>query len=290
MTQILRGDAEPEQIGAFLMLIRVRGETPAEVAGFVRAARAILPAPQGTPPDIDWPTYAGKRRHLPWFLLAARLLADAGVRIVLHGAEPAGTRRRTTAEACTTLGIPTLDTPRPDAPLAYVPLSVLAPPLERLLAMRRLLGLRSPVHTLVRMLNPSQARWSLQAVFHPNYAQIHGDAARLLQDPGVVVIKGEGGEFERDPDVAVSVLGITATEMAPESWGPLLTGSRHPKEADLDPARLRAVWCGQEADAYASAAIVGTAALALRWLRGQAPAAALHDAQELWEGRIRALP
>lgn len=290
MAQILRGDAEPEQLGAFLMLIRVRGETADEVAGFVRAARAVLPPPPRTPPDLDWPTYAGKRRHLPWFLLAAKLLASTGISILLHGAEPAGTARRTTAEACGTLGIPIVDAPWHEGPLAYMPLSVLAPGLERLLAMRRLLGLRSPVHTLVRMLNPARARWSLQAVFHPSYVAIHGQAAQGLQDPGVVVIKGEGGEFERDPDVAAAVLGITATETATETWPPLLAGSRHPREPDLDPERLRALWCGRMTDDYATAAIVGTAALALRYLRGYSQAQALHEAQELWAGRAPTLP
>ena len=40
---ILDGEALPEQIGAFLMLLRMKEETGAEIAGFVRAARARLP-------------------------------------------------------------------------------------------------------------------------------------------------------------------------------------------------------------------------------------------------------
>jgi len=35
--------------------------------------------------DIDWGSYAGKRRQLPWFLLALNLLKQKGYSIFLHG-------------------------------------------------------------------------------------------------------------------------------------------------------------------------------------------------------------
>ena len=59
MAMILAGRARPEQIGAFLMLLRVKEETGDEIAGFVRAVRATLPAP-AIRADLDWPSYAGK--------------------------------------------------------------------------------------------------------------------------------------------------------------------------------------------------------------------------------------
>jgi anthranilate phosphoribosyltransferase len=40
MAMILEGKALPEQIGAFLMLLRFKEETPEEIAGFVKAAQA----------------------------------------------------------------------------------------------------------------------------------------------------------------------------------------------------------------------------------------------------------
>ena len=39
MSMLLRGEAVPEQIGAFLMLLRVKEETGEELAGFVDACR-----------------------------------------------------------------------------------------------------------------------------------------------------------------------------------------------------------------------------------------------------------
>src|SRR6056297_967966 len=83
---ILTGQAGPEAVGALLMLMRYRGESAAEIAGFTRALRATLPEWQGARPAIDWPFYAaGRSRGLPWFLLAARLVARAGLPVLLHG-------------------------------------------------------------------------------------------------------------------------------------------------------------------------------------------------------------
>jgi anthranilate phosphoribosyltransferase len=86
MGMILDQEVRPEQLGAFLMLIRMKEETPEELQGFAQAVRARLAVPTPLPVDLDWPTYAGKKRRLPWFFLAALVLAGKGVRIFMHGA------------------------------------------------------------------------------------------------------------------------------------------------------------------------------------------------------------
>lgn len=74
---ILTGDVLDAQLGAFLMLLRVKEESPQELAGFVNATREWLNAPC-IDVDLDWSSYAGKRKHYPWFLLAALILAENG--------------------------------------------------------------------------------------------------------------------------------------------------------------------------------------------------------------------
>ena len=84
MQIMLSSKAAPEATGALLMLLRMKGETADETAGLARAARADLPPMPSV--DLDWPSYAaGRTRGLPWFLLSARLLAQAGHRVLLHG-------------------------------------------------------------------------------------------------------------------------------------------------------------------------------------------------------------
>ena len=53
MAMILAGDAEPAQIGALFLLLRFRAETPAELAGFVRAARASMSSAPDARADLD---------------------------------------------------------------------------------------------------------------------------------------------------------------------------------------------------------------------------------------------
>ena len=85
MALILTGDAAPEAVGALLMVMRLRGETADEIAGFTAALRAHV---AGTLPkaDLDWPSYAaGRSRGAPLFLLAARLVGQAGYLVSMHG-------------------------------------------------------------------------------------------------------------------------------------------------------------------------------------------------------------
>jgi len=65
MGMVLDEKVEDTQLGAFLMLLRHKEESPEELAGFTEAVRERLNAPP-LAVDIDWPTYAGKKRHLPW--------------------------------------------------------------------------------------------------------------------------------------------------------------------------------------------------------------------------------
>ncbi|MBR9843821.1 MAG: glycosyl transferase family 3, partial [Rhodobacteraceae bacterium] len=84
MELMLAGEAAPEAIGALLMLLRMKGETAQEIAGFAAAAQSAV-APIGGA-DLDWPSYAaGRTRGAPWFLLSAKLVSEAGYPVLLHG-------------------------------------------------------------------------------------------------------------------------------------------------------------------------------------------------------------
>ena len=222
MTLLLEGKVEDAQLGAFLMLLRHKEESAEELAGFTEALRAHLQSPR-IAVDLDWPTYAGKKRHLPWYLLAAKCLANNGVRILMHGGGAHTAGRMYTEQLLSLLEIPlcrdwaavsrALDQQR----LAFFPLQDWAPQLQRMIDLRNTLGLRSPIHSLARVLNPLAARCGLQSIFHPGYQAVHREASRLLGDH-VVVIKGDGGEIEVNPDVISHLYGTTAGEAWDEEW------------------------------------------------------------------------
>lgn len=294
MSMILAGEVLPEQLGAFLMLLRIKEESPAEIAGFVLAARQAMPLPSPLPKaDLDWSSYAGKRRQLPWFILSAKLLARNGVRILMHGAEGHTAGRVYTREVLARLGIPVATSFSEAAAhlgqrnFAYLPLEHISPELARLINLRPILGLRSPVHTLSRMLNPFAAPVMLQGIFHPGYMAIHQGAALLLGQPHMAVFRGEGGEIERRPNKPCEVLTVHEGTLAEERWPALLPEPRQPSD-DMELDRLPAVWRGGVTDEYGEAAITGTLAIALKALgraRNQEEAQSL--AESLWAARDR---
>ncbi|TRX76517.1 glycosyl transferase family protein [Pseudomonas mangiferae] len=289
--QVLDGRVEDVQLGAFLMLLRHKEESAEELAGFCEAVRARIPVPTGLRVDLDWPSYAGKKRHLPWYLLTVKALAGDGVRVLMHGAG-AHTAGRLYSEALLdTLAIPrcaswqavgeALDAGQP----AFLPLVAWMPALQRMIDLRNLLGLRSPIHSLARLLNPAAARCGLQSIFHPGYQAVHRDASRLLGDRAVV-IKGEGGEIEVNPDAPCILAGTADGLDWDEAW-PALAAQRRVKPERLDPQHLLAVWRGTAHDAYGEEAVLSTLALAFRAL-GEPREAAFEHAHRCWERRDRA--
>ncbi len=270
MTFMLRPDAAPEAVGAILMLLRMKGETAEEIAGFTLGARASLPAWTGSRPALDWPSLAaGGSRGLPWFLLSARLVAEAGVPVLLHGWNSHRSDGASVRDALGPLCIPvardTADAARhmDGTGLAYLPLEILSPPLMRLLCLRDVLGLRSCVNTVLRMLNPGGAGAAVQGVFHPAYREIQRDAARLIGLPRLTVLKGGGGEFEHHAAKDIALFGLRdGTEWAGQT-GAANIRPRRLADAPADPGALTAVWEGRLADPFAEEIVLSTAALAL---------------------------
>jgi len=292
MSMILAGQVEPEQLGAFLMLMRVKEETGAEVAGFVQAARASLALPDDLPKvDFDWPTYAGKRRQLPWYLLSALLLSSHDMPVLMHGIGHGVEGRIYIPQVLEVLGIHPSTSVAVAADnirnknFAYVPLNVFSAELERILDLKAVLGLRSPVHTIIRMLNPFHASASIMGIFHPGYDDTHHQAGALLGEQNMAVFKGEGGEAERNPDGTCNVKMLRAGEVLEEEW-PALFDSRHMKDDSMDVTRLAQLWRGEIEDEYGQAAVTGTAAIALRTLgRAGNIADAEALAAQLWKTR-----
>jgi anthranilate phosphoribosyltransferase len=290
MRLILAGKADPHAIGALLMLMRYRGETPAEIAGFAQAMRATLP--ELAPVDLDWPSYAaGRTRGLPWFLLAARLVAQSGVRVLVHGWNSHQSDGADARSALALAGIARADTLADSARLlesrsiAYLPLECFGPQMLKLLRLREVLGLRSCLNTLCRVLNPALAPAAVQGVFHPPYRSLQQATGEILGQKNLCILKGGGGEFERNP--AKDAVFFRLEDGAPtETWmPPLLPAARKLTDISYAPDALGALWRGTLQDDFAKAIVIGTAAAALIAL-GHQPKAAERLAQDLWQMRL----
>ena len=285
MGMVLAGQADAHQVGAFLMLLRYRGEDPEEIAGLVEAARDAAGLPfSGLRADLDWPSYgSGKTRGAPWFLLAALALAQSGVRVLMHGSN-SFSGGIPVELALPALGLaPAGDLAEAGAQVAarnfaYLPLRALAPGFDRLLELRHLFGLRSPVNTAARLLDPALAGAGVDGVFHPPYIAVHLGVAERLGRPRLLVVKGAGGEAERTPAKpgTAHLWDGTARREIPLAAANVPPGDPAPDTTDL----LDAVWRGDVVPPRPLATIEATIALALLAL-GR-PAA---EAGAIWAAR-----
>ena len=208
MNQVINGEVSKEQLGAFLMLLRVREESEDELAGFLQAVRqstiAEFKSIKGI--NLDLGCYAGKRRQLPWFLLAVLTLADSGQKVFLHGTKEPQSQRLYLDQVFKLLNLP-ISTNMVEANLfleahgfCYVELGDLNPKLKQLIDLRELFGLRTCANTLARMLNPTNAAYSLHGVYHKEFDERHIQVANLVNDTNVACFRGEGGEVEVKSD------------------------------------------------------------------------------------------
>jgi anthranilate phosphoribosyltransferase len=296
MTMLINGQATAEQKGAFLMLLRVREETAEELAGFSRAFRKFTATNiSSLEVDLDMGCYAGKRRHLPWFLLAVMLLAQSGKRIFLHGTHEPDSKRLYLKEVLPQIGFNVAQNPE-QAQMAldtfgftYMDLKQINPQLDDIIQLREQFGLRSCANTLARILNPSNAAHSLQGIFHRKVDEKHRQTAALLNDQNVLCFRGEGGEVEFNPLRDVSLhFSRNAIQTCDEVTATCETFISKPQE--LDAKQLTSVWTGQTDDTYASHTVVGTLSLMLVLVDKFDWTVAYQHAERMWQERNKKWP
>jgi len=193
--QVLDGTVSDLEVGAFCIAMRVKGETPEEMAGFLDATHARLQRVPATQPVVVLPSYNGARK-LPGLLpLLALLLARAGVPVLVHGT-PTESSRVYTSEVLSALGVQAQTAIESIAPgeVQFVPTVVLSPGLQRLLEVRRVVGLRNPAHSLVKLMNPVAGPALIVSSYtHPEYAQSMAQTFELVQT-NALLLRGTEGE------------------------------------------------------------------------------------------------
>ncbi|PAJ73023.1 hypothetical protein CJF42_18095 [Pseudoalteromonas sp. NBT06-2] len=293
MTQAINGKISDEQLGAFLMLLRVREESEAELAGFLQAVResTLTEVKALKSISLDIGCYAGKRRQLPWFLLAVLALADSGQKIFLHGTQEPQSQRLYLDQIFKQLNLPTsrnifqANESLTENGFCYMELGDINPKLKQLIDLRELFGLRTCANTLARMLNPTHATYSLHGVYHKEFDERHIQVANLVNDTNVACFRGEGGEVEVKADRNFTLhlndcKGVAHTLAFPQ----LYSGRQH--KADMaDISQLKSVWQNIQQDEYATSAITGTLAVMLSLTKTLNCGDALISAKTLWNNR-----
>ncbi len=227
----LSGQLPSTAQGALWIAFRLKGETLPELLGFVAATEgclATIKAPAG-PKPVVLPSYNGARRHANLLPLLALLLAREGVPVLIHGSyggpaeetalalpqhDPSA--RTSTGEILAHLGYPPVITHHAlhdhlqRHRLAYVPLDVLHLRLASMLSLRRVLGVRSSAHTVIKLFNPFKTSvMQCAAVTHPAYLD-RMRAFFMAAGSTALVFRGAEGEPVAHARRRPALIGIDA--------------------------------------------------------------------------------
>jgi anthranilate phosphoribosyltransferase len=198
--QVLDGSVTDLEVGAFCLAMRIKGETPEEMAGFLDATYARLNlVPAGEKPLLVLPSYNGARKLPVLTPLLALLAARRGLPVLIHGAATESSRVFV-HDVLEALGIHALTAVRSVAPgeVVYAPTELLCPGLKRLLDVRKAVGLRNSSHSLVKLMNPSAgAAVIVSSYTHPEYA-ISMAAVFELMGATALLLRGTEGEVVAD--------------------------------------------------------------------------------------------
>ena len=196
MGQVLDQQVSDLELGAFCIAMRIKGETPEEMAGFLDATHARLnKVHTGQAPTVVLPSYNGARKLPVLTPLLALLLAREGVAVVVHGSTTED-KRVSSQAVFSHLGIEALAHVAPAAAgqVQFIPTGVLHAGLDRLLAVRRVVGLRNPGHSLVKLMNPCDgAALVVSSYTHPEYLQSMS-ATFALTGQHALLLRGTEGE------------------------------------------------------------------------------------------------
>lgn len=201
LAQVLDGTVSDLEIGGFCIAMRVKGETPEEMAGFLDTVHQrlnLLPASDTA--TVVLPSYNGARKLPVLTPLLALLLAREGMSVLVHGT-PTENNRVFSSEVLAALGVPALPAIKKIAPgeVAFAPTELLCPALKRLLDVRRMLGLRNPAHSLVKLINPVKGKSLVVSSYtHPEYA-ISMAATFERVKANAMLLRGTEGEGVADP-------------------------------------------------------------------------------------------
>jgi anthranilate phosphoribosyltransferase len=198
--QVLDRTVTDLEIGAFCLAMRIKGETPEEMAGFLDATYARLNlVPAGEKPLVVLPSYNGARKLPVLTPLLALLAARRGLPVLIHGTATESNRVFVT-HVLEALGIRPLEAIRAIAPgeAVYAPTELLCPGLKRLLDVRKAVGLRNSSHSLVKLMNPCAGDAVIVSSYtHPEYAVAMAAVFELMGSTALL-LRGTEGEVVAD--------------------------------------------------------------------------------------------
>ncbi len=266
MQAILAGELTDIEIAALLGALAARGETPAEIAGFVDIMRdaathlPLSPAEQAILVDTCG-TGGDGSRTFNISTAAALVAAAAGASVAKHG-NRAITSQTGSADVLEALGIPVgLNPVEATAALrthrfAFLHAPSLHPAMKAVMPVRRALGVRTVFNLLGPLTNPAGASAQVMGVYAPHAVPLVAEAMALLGTRHAFVVHGqsETGKGAAASNTGLDEISISGpTHLAEVHNGVVTLSTITPEDAGLERAPMETLIGG---DATTNAAIL----------------------------------
>ncbi|KXA94620.1 anthranilate phosphoribosyltransferase [candidate division MSBL1 archaeon SCGC-AAA259I07] len=211
MRQIMSGRATPAQIGAFLTALRIKGETPTEIASFARTMRSFAHTIQPEVDDTLVDTCGTGGDEINTFNISTSAMfvaAGAGVPIAKHG-NCSVTSKSGSADILEALGVD-IDSPpeKVEKTVEEIGVGFMFAPnfhkaMKHAIAPRKEIEMRTVFNVLGPLTNPAGAKAQVMGVYEPNLTEKMAKVLKKLDCRKAMVVHGLDGLDE------ISTLGKT---------------------------------------------------------------------------------
>jgi anthranilate phosphoribosyltransferase len=239
MTVLLEGLASPAQIAAFLVALRMKGETAAELAGLARGMREhMIPVDAGVDVVDNCGTGGDASGTFNVSTVAAFVLAGAGAHVAKHGNRSISSATGG-ADVLEALGVQVTATPMEAARLirevgmGFLFAPAFHPAMKHVQPVRRELKMRTVFNLLGPLANPARAQTQVIGAPSPAAARLMAEALHQLGTRRSFIVHGRDGLDEITTTAETDVYEVTPAGVTQHVWTPEDFGVPRARAADL---------------------------------------------------------
>jgi anthranilate phosphoribosyltransferase len=226
MGVLLEGKASEAEIAGFLVALKMKGETAAEIAGFARAMRERMIEVDAGPEVIDTCGTGGDGSGTFNISTAAAIvMAGAGAKVAKHGNRSISSATGS-ADVIEALGVRIILRPEDAARsvreigIGFLFAPALHPAIKHVQPVRRAIKVRTVFNLLGPLANPARARAQLIGAPSLAAAKVMAEALAELGTGRAFVVHGQDGLDEITTTAATDVFEVAGQQVVQHVWTP----------------------------------------------------------------------
>ncbi len=226
MTVLLEGRASPVEIAGFLVALRMKGETAAELAGFARAMREHMVRVDAGGDVVDnCGTGGDASGTFNVSTVAALVMAGAGAHVAKHGNRSISSATGG-ADVLEALGVRVTASPEEaahairDIGMGFLFAPAFHPAMKHVQPVRRELKMRTVFNLLGPLSNPARAQAQVIGTPSLGTAGLLAEALTYLGARRVFVVHGRDGLDEITTTTETDVFEVTSDGVTKRVWSP----------------------------------------------------------------------